>query len=171
MNTLNADDIKKNASQVASGVEHAADSAKTSVVETLVKFGKIVAQVRGIDTDDVLGYAGLQRKSTLGSVGLFAAGLAVGGAIGAGAVLFFAPASGADMRKKVANAVKAFLDSDSVEEVESKAKSIAAKAKDKAHDLAGDVKDLAKDASSKAKDITADVKDAKNGEARQFNRS
>lgn len=134
MNTLQdtTNEIKKNASHVVEGVGHAAETAKSGVVDSFDKLSKLFANVRSMNADDALELAGLQRKSgALFTVGTFAAGFAAG----AGASLFFAPSSGADMRKKLVKAIKAFIDSDTVEgvveTVETKAKQIMKAGEDK----------------------------------------
>src|SRR3954469_4106909 len=105
---------------VASGVRKFGDAVHAATA--------LVAAARALGIDDALGWAGLQRRrSPLGSLAIFGAGLAVGA--GGGAV--FASVSGADLRR-------AFL-----EPLPGKAKDVAAKIEVEAKHLDDKVEDIA----------------------------
>lgn len=75
---------------------HAASSARATFFD-IAKFAIGVATtLRGFGIDDALGFVGLARKrSPLGAIGAFGAGVVVG----AGAGLLFAPMSGRSLRR------------------------------------------------------------------------
>lgn len=89
------------------GTEHAMHSAqkgaRSSLLGTVTAVGGLVSILRGFDLDEGLGLIGLTRKRTafrtaaLSTVAFFGAGLA----IGTGAAMLFAPASGAETRRAI----------------------------------------------------------------------
>ncbi len=110
MNTINSavHDVKNTAAHAIEGAEGLAGEAKSGFLDTISKITKVVSTLRSLDSDDLLGYAGLQRRSRLSTAATFGAGIA----LGAGVALLFAPTSGAKMRKQIARSFKALLDSE-----------------------------------------------------------
>src|ERR1700761_9197278 len=78
------------------GTERAMKTTQTTFLDTLHAITGFLTTMRKLDGDDVLGWAGLQRRSSpLGTIATFGAGIAVGAGVG----LLLAPTSGPDLRK------------------------------------------------------------------------
>ena len=111
----------------SSGVASVQDGTGQAVLNAISMLKKgvssaagIVAMLRALDRDAGLAWFGLgRRSSTLGSIAIFGAGVAVG----AGAGLLFAPMSGADMRRIVLGSARDLKHKvmDAVERAESEA--------------------------------------------------
>lgn len=135
--SLHAIDAAKGAVDTAKdGTEHAVTSARSSVLDGIHAVTRLVSMLRGLDSNDALGWVGLsRRRSSFGTFAIFTAGFAVG----TGAGMLFAPKSGKDLRGAIAKGWKGVM-SDAKDVAESAA-SEAVKLEHKAEDLAGKAKD------------------------------
>lgn len=148
------------------GTEHAMHSAqkgaRSSLLGTVTAVGGLVSILRGFDLDEGLGLIGLTRKRTafrsaaLTTAAFFGAGLA----IGTGAALLFAPASGAETRRAIRgrfdelkrDAEDTFERAgDEVKQLEHKAESFVTKAADTAKKAEHKVSDSVQTAKTAAK--------------------
>jgi len=135
--SLHAVDAAKSAVESAKdGTGHAVTSARSSLLDGVHAVSGIVSMLRGLDTNDALGWVGLARRRTpLVTMAIFSAGFAVG----AGAGVLFAPASGKDLRSAILKGWKSLMKDakGAAERVETE----AVKIEHKAEDLAGKAKD------------------------------
>ncbi|MFO0762018.1 MAG: YtxH domain-containing protein [Byssovorax sp.] len=78
------------------GAEHAASTARTTLMEGISTVAGVITILRGLHLNDALGWIGLERRrGPWAPLAAFGAGVAVG----AGAGMLFAPMSGADTRR------------------------------------------------------------------------
>lgn len=108
------------------GTEKAVSSTRSVLAEGLHTLGQIVATVRALDRDDALGWVGLsRRRGPLGSMAIFAAGMATGAGVG----ILFAPVSGAEMRGAIFDRFRGLKGrvASEVKDVEDKAESFVGK--------------------------------------------
>jgi gas vesicle protein len=135
--SLHAVDAAKSAVEAAKdGTGHAVTSARSSLLDGVHTVSGIVSMLRGLDSNDALGWVGLARRRTpLVTMAIFGAGFAVG----AGAGVLFAPSSGKNFRKSIVKAWTGLMSDakDAAERVETE----AVKIEHKAEDLAGKAKD------------------------------
>jgi gas vesicle protein len=135
--SLHAVDAAKSAVEAAKdGTGHAVTSARSSLLDGVHTVSGIVSMLRGLDSNDALGWVGLsRRRSPIVTMAIFSAGFAVG----AGAGVLFAPTSGKDLRGSLLKAWKGLM-SDAKGAAESAASEVV-KIEHKAEDLAGKAKD------------------------------
>lgn len=109
-NTMNtAKHVIDSATGSAGHVMHSAQKgARSSLLGTITAVGGIVSILRGFDLDEGLGLLGLTRKRTASRSAAISAiaFFGVGVALGTGAALLFAPASGADTRRALRGRVE-----------------------------------------------------------------
>jgi hypothetical protein len=99
---------------------HAQHAVGSKLVDGIHAAAKLFSELRRLGVDDALGWAGLERRhSPLRGYVTFGAGLAVGAGIG----ILFAPMSGKDTRKAIADAFKK-----GEKKAEAKAEAVAAEA-------------------------------------------
>jgi gas vesicle protein len=152
------------------GADHAVDSARSTWIDGVKAVTGMIAIIRGFQAEDALGWVGLtRRRSPLAAIGLFSAGALVG----AGAAMLFAPVSGAEARRRIANAFSGLsgdakhtleraeaevkVVGEKVEEIASHAKDAVLQAEHKVEDKAIALKDMA---ASKVDAAVHAVKDA-----------
>ena len=145
------------------GTGHAVTSARSTLMDGVHAVTGIASMLRSLQVGDALGWVGLaRRRSPLVSFAVFTAGFAAG----AGAGLFLAPSSGADLRKNLFKGLQGLMGDAKdvaekaeakVEKLEDKAEKLAGKAKTKVEDVAGKAKDKAEDLAGKAKDKAEDL--------------
>ena len=119
--------------------DHAATSARSTVLDGVHAFTSLAAMVRSLTANDALGWVGLsRRRSPLLSMGIFGAGFAAGAGVG----LLIAPASGAELRSNLRKRVMGLWGEtkDVAERVETKVEKIEADAEE----LASKARDAAK---------------------------
>jgi gas vesicle protein len=157
------------------GAEHALHSAqkdaRSSLLGTITAVGGLVAILRSLDVDDGLGWIGLTRKRTafrtsaISTVAFFGAGIA----LGTGAALLFAPASGADTRRKLRarfEGVKRDAEDTlervgtEVKQLEQKAESFVTRAKDAAKKAEHEIENKVSEGIHTAKDVAKSQADA-----------
>lgn len=140
----NAKDVIESAK---GGAEHAASSTRSRIVDVTKFFVEVASTLRGFGLDDALGYLGLARKRTVvGSVAIFGAGVVVGAGIG----VMFAPMSGESLRRAILRALDELKReaSDTIEKAGEEVKQVERKIEKKVGDVAGAVKstiDVAED--------------------------
>ncbi len=118
------------------GTGHAVTSARSSLLDGVRAVSGILSMLRGLDSNDALGWVGLaRRRSPLVMMAIFGAGFAVG----AGAGVLFAPTSGKDLRGAILKGWKGLMSDaknvaeragDEVVKIEHKAEDLAGKAQD-----------------------------------------
>lgn len=135
--SVHAVDAAKSAVEAAKdGTEHAVTSARSSLLDGAHTVSGIISMLRGIDSNDALGWVGLaRRRSPVFTMAIFSAGFAVG----AGAGVLFAPTSGKDLRGAILKAWKGLM-TDAKGAAESAASEVV-KIEHKAEDLVGKAKD------------------------------
>lgn len=100
------DSVEHSLDSAKDGANHAASSARSAWVDGLKAVTGLVHAVRSFDSDDALGLIGLRRRrSPLVASALFGAGVAVG--LGAG--ILVAPASGRETRRRIRSGLAAML--------------------------------------------------------------
>jgi len=82
---------------------HAQHAVGSKVIDGIHAATKLFSAIRELGVDDALGWAGLERRhSPLRTLGVFGVGLALGAGVG----MLFAPMSGKDTRKAIADIFK-----------------------------------------------------------------
>lgn len=156
--SLHAVDAAKTAVESAKDTTgHAVTTARSSLLDGVHAVSGIVSMLRGLDSNDALGWVGLaRRRSPFFSMAIFSAGFAVG----AGAGVLFAPTSGKQLRGSILKGWKGLMNDakDVAERAETEAVKIEQKIEHKAEDLAGKAKDKAEDLADKAKETVQDAK-------------
>lgn len=137
------------------GTEHAVTSARSTLFDGIRTAASVYATLRGLGLTDALGWIGLQRRrSPLGSIATFGAGMVVGAGVG----MLFAPMSGAETRRAILGRFKG-LEQDAkatIDKVEASAKDLEGKAED----LVGKAKDTVVNAEQKVEKKLTDGLDA-----------
>jgi gas vesicle protein len=155
------------------GTEHAASGARSTLLDGIHTATSIVKALRGLELDKALGWIGLaRRRSALGFVVTFGAGVAVGAGVG----ILFAPMVGADTRRALLNQLKGLSREakETVEDAEEKAEHLGAKAKEglkkTGRKIEHKVSQGAEAVKSKAEDVADAVSDAAE-DARSFSQA
>ncbi len=87
--------------------EKGAKSVSSSARSALRTFGDVVAVLRSLGVDDVLGTVGLAKKQSGARwLGTFGTGMTVGLGLGVGVGMLFAPRAGVDTRLAIAKAAR-----------------------------------------------------------------
>jgi hypothetical protein len=126
------DATKKGVASAKTAAEHSAASVFATVLKGVSAAVSIVIMLRRLDLDDGLSWFGLERRrSPLSTIAIFGAGIVVGTGVG----LLFAPVSGAEARRAIADAIH--RGEAEIEDLEHKAEELAGKAEAKVKKAVG----------------------------------
>ena len=139
------------------GAEHAASSARSSLLDAAKVVVRAASTVRGLGFDDVLGWVGLmRRRSPLGLAGVFGAGVAVGAGVG----LLLAPSTGTEMRRALLNRLDILMRQagDKAKQAGNEVKQAERKVEEKVSEAARSVKGKIESAEERLHDTAEEMK-------------
>ena len=159
-NTLNntMDAAKDLMESAKSGTEHAASSARSTLLDGIHAVSSVVSMLRALQVNDALGWVGLERRRGPAFPLLaFGAGIIVGAGVG----MMIAPRSGEQTRRALLDALMGAEKKVEAEakEIEKKAEKMAGKVEDKVVENASAAKEAIKTKAEEAAGVVKETVD------------